>query len=115
MTRKNRQERRERPVRDRFIASVLAGGIVAGLVTWWADSDFHRSLVASVARSAARGDHQTVGGLLFSGFIAVTVVVAIVLFIVATVRARRRQARLDAQLQARAARVPRRRRAAAGR
>ena len=32
MTRKNRQERRERPVRDRFIASVLAGGIVAGLV-----------------------------------------------------------------------------------
>ncbi len=110
-----KRERPERPVRDRFIASVLAGGIVAGLVTWWADSAFHRSLAASAARSAAHSHHQTVGGLLFSGFVAVTVVVAIVLFIVATVRARRRRARLTAQLQARAARVPRRRRAAAGR
>ena len=109
-----KRDRPERPGRDRFIASVLAGGIVAGLVTWWADSTFHRSLAASAARSAAHGHHQTVGGLLVSGFIAVTIVVATVLFILATGRAQRRPARLAAQLQARAARAPRRR-AGAGR
>ena len=73
-------------MKSRFFSSLLAGVIIAAVLTGYAARYRHAALMAQVAKS---GGHQTVTSILADGFIGTTVGATILVFVLATLGARR--------------------------
>ena len=79
-------------MKERLLRSLVIGVIAASILTGFTDRFRHAALVASAAKSAQSGGHQTVASILAAGFAGTALGVTALVFVLATL-GERRQAR----------------------